>query len=538
MLPTPTQQQISLIFCTLVVLFTSNELYHGRLNLHLHDQVHRTHQISTVSAILQLLFTSLIAFYHKSLLSMASSQLQYWPFQHSSSSSEHNNNDLSGVVALHVFGILSAHGIAVAYKLCVILYKVSKYRRLTRSGLTGENRRQGTTPRRILIVHASVGSGHKRAAQAIEEALRAQYSQETGKDGENVGKEGENVVIKVLDVVDSMEWFLKTIYKDGFMSLVTKDWGAAFVGLMFEKSNQVAPGITFGSTGFLQTLIEESFMLNFVECVFNFQPDLVVNTHFLPTKVLSHMRNSISSFEIPHVTVVTDFDVHAYWSVSPCERFFVARDECRHALEQFGVPSSRITIIGMPVVRAFSHGLPPRAACLSELQLDGSVPVILLMAGGDDVFETYEELLSMKTPVQIALVCGRYNSLKKKLENIPVPSHHKVKIEGFTKKMHYYLQSADVIITKPGGLTTAESLATGTAMAIYHSLPGQEMRNADMVLEEGAGFKISDSKMLAYKVEKVIKDKSGLERMKANARRIGNTTAADIVAEFVFQGSF
>ena len=512
-----TQQQVSLIFCTLVVLFISSELYHGRISFHLHDQVHRTHQISTVSAVLQFLFTGLTAFYHTTLLSFTSEYVHYWP----------HKDSVSGVVALHICAIFSAHCIAVIYKVCVILYKVLRYRRLTRSGLTGENRKQGTTPRRILIVHASVGSGHKRAAEAVEEALRARYAEEDS-----------SVEIKVLDVVDSMEWFLKTIYKDGFMSLVTKDWGAAFVGLMFEKSNQAAPGITVGETGYLQTLIEESFLLDFVECIFNFQPDIVVNTHFLSTKVLSHMRNSISSFEIPHVTVVTDFDVHAYWAVSPCERFFVARDECRHALEQFGVPSTRITITGMPVVRAFSHSLPSRAACLSELELDGSLPVILLMAGGDDVFETYKELLSMTTPVQIALVCGRFKALRKKLEDIPVPLHHKVKIEGFTKMMHFYLQSADVIITKPGGLTTAESLATGTAMAIYHSLPGQEMRNADMVLEEGAGFKISDSKMLAYKVEKVIKDKDSLERMKANAKRIGSTTAADVVAEFVFRGDF
>ena len=91
---------------------------------------------------------------------------------------------------------------------------------------------------------------------------------------------------------------------------------------------------------------------------------------------------------------------------------------------------------------------------------------------------------------------------------------------------------------KPGGLTTAESLATGTAMAIYHSLPGQEMRNADMILEEGAGFKISDSKMLAYKIEKIIQDKNGLNKMKENAKRIGSTTAANVVAEFVFQGVY
>ena len=193
----------------------------------------------------------------------------------------------------------------------------------------------------------------------------------------------------------------------------------------------------------------------------------------------------------------------------------------------------------MPVVRDFSHNLPSRQECLDALGLDGSRPVILLMAGGDDVFQTYDALLSIEeTPLQIALVCGRYAKKKAKLETVPVPPRHKCKIEGFTRKMHYYLQCADIIITKPGGLTTAESLATGTAMAIYHSLPGQEQRNADMILEGGAGFKASDSKMLAYKLNKVLKDKASLKYMKENAKRLGSVTAADAVAAYVRKGSF
>merc|ERR1711871_27161 len=203
---------------------------------------------------------------------------------------------------LHVIVILLAQLCAVFYKLCVIFYKVCRYRSLTKKGLTGENRKDGLTPRRILIVHASVGSGHKRAAQAIREALEATYAAAA----ENVRDNEVNVVkpvIKTLDIVDSMEWFLKAVYKDGFMTLVTKDWGSAFVGLMFDKSNKSAPGLTVGSNGFMQTMLEESFMLSFVETIFNFKPDIIVNTHFLPLKVLSHMRNNIRAFDVPQITV-------------------------------------------------------------------------------------------------------------------------------------------------------------------------------------------------------------------------------------------
>ena len=507
----------STLFTTAIFLLQTFNVLQGHVDFrHIHDQVTRTHSVATVAATLQLLFTCLTTYYHDSLLLWSASHFSF------PTTTQYSTLD---TLLLHTATFLCAHALAYLYKILVLVYKVCRYRQLTSSGMTGENRVDGTTPRRILLVHASVGSGHKRAAQAIREALEERYA-------------SEPVVIETVDVVNTMQWFLKAVYKDGFMTLVTKDWGAAFIGLMFDKSNGAAPGITVGSNGFLQTLTEEMFMLSFAETVLNFKPDVIVNTHFLPTKVLSHMRTTISSFEIPHLTVVTDYDVHAFWAVNPCERFFVARDECRHALESFGVPARRITITGMPVVRAFSHQLPSRAACLQELSLDGTLPVILLMAGGEGVLDTFRQLLSMQTPCQIALVCGRYKAKQAALEKVVVPKHHKVKIEGFTTQMHYYLQSADIIITKPGGLTTAESLATGTAMAIYHSLPGQEMRNADMILEEGAGFKITDSRMLAYKVERVINNAEMLQRMKSNALRMGSTTAADEVADFVFRGAF
>ena len=144
----------------------------------------------------------------------------------------------------------------------------------------------------------------------------------------------------------------------------------------------------------------------------------------------------------------------------------------------------------------------------------------------------------MNTGCQIAVICGRQDDIRAELEKVKVPDQHKVKLEGFTTVMHEYLQCADIIITKPGGLTTAESLATGTAIAVFHSLPGQELRNADMILEEGAGFKVSDSRMLAYKIEKVIKNKQKLLNMKKKALKIGSTDAAEKIAKYILSGKY
>ena len=530
-----TADKISVAFVFAVFAFVGSSVVTGSLNIfHLHHHVYRTHQLNTVAALLSFLLTVVAAIgknTHPSLLSYCGGGTTLLSSRISLKSQQ--------TIVLHVIFYLLGHAIAVVYKLLVLSYKAYKYRQLTKVGL---NKCTGK-PKRILIIHASVGSGHKRAAQAIEQAIRARVVEEGGEvvsdnvKGDAQGDRQDKVVVKVLDIIDTQEWFLRTVYKKGFMTLVGKDWGQAFIGLMFDKSNQQAPGLEAGQHGFFQTVLEEAFSLSFVEYLFNFKPDIIVNTHFLGLKIVSHLRQKLPAFNVPQVTAVTDFDVHAYWACQPCEQFFVARDECRHALQEMGVSNDLIQITGMPIVEAFAN-VRPKKACLSDLGLTGKLPIILLMVGGEDIFETYDALLQMQTSVEIALVCGRHEDLRGRLSAVSVPKRHRVVIEGFTRVMHEYLACADLIITKPGGLTTAESLAMGTAIVVYHSLPGQELRNADMILEEGAGIKVNDSRMLGYKIEKLLKDKKRLRRMQKNALRIGSTGSADKIASYIFNGDY
>ena len=288
---------VSCLAITLVCLFVAHSVWLGHVNLlHLHHETFRTHKLNTVAAGLSLLLTVAAAGANAQLLDM---------FQRSARLGGRGRlprglllrmDDADGVpgpwdaLILHAAAYLLAHLLAVAYKVCVILYKVRRYRMLTAKGLTGEGRAAGARPRRILIIHASVGSGHKRAAQALCEAMEAQLEAE-GKQAD--GTHAPPPVIETLDIIDTQEWFLRTVYKKGFMTLVTKDWGAAFIGLMFDKSNTTSPGIRIGQQGFVQTLLEEAFMLTFVEYVFKFAPDVIVNTHFLPLKIVAHMREPL-----------------------------------------------------------------------------------------------------------------------------------------------------------------------------------------------------------------------------------------------------
>ena len=431
------EDRISACFILAVFVFVGSSVIDGSINiLQLHHRLYKTHQLNTVAALLSFLFTvvaGIVKNTHPTILTyIADEEAKPYLFIWKDSLSIKSHQ----TIFLHIVFYLLGHVVAVLYKLIIVAFKAYKYRQLTKVGL---NKCTGQ-PKRILIIHASVGSGHKRAAQAIEEAIKeriinsgGEIASDNDNDNNNDEKNGKTVV-KVLDIIDTQEWFLRTVYKKGFMTLVGEDWGQAFIGLMFDRSNQQAPGLDVGEHGFFQTVLEEAFSLSFVEYLFNFKPDIIINTHFLGLKIISHLRQKLPAFNVPQVTAVTDFDVHAYWACQPCEQFFVARDECRHALQEMGISNDLIQITGMPIVQAFSN-VRSKQKCLKDLQLDGKLPIILLMAGGDDIFETYNALLEMTTSVQIALVCGRHEDLRDQLLAINVPIRHKVKIEGFTRVM-------------------------------------------------------------------------------------------------------
>jgi processive 1,2-diacylglycerol beta-glucosyltransferase len=128
-------------------------------------------------------------------------------------------------------------------------------------------------------------------------------------------------------------------------------------------------------------------------------------------------------------------------------------------------------------------------------------------------------------------VCGKNEATRKKLSSISVPSRHRAKVIGFTRQMDELLTVADVVLTKPGGLTTSEVLAKGCAMAIVNPIPGQESRNSDYLLENGAAIKINNLPTMGLKLEQLLSDRKRLEQLKANAKKLGKPRAAYDVAK-------
>ncbi len=143
----------------------------------------------------------------------------------------------------------------------------------------------------------------------------------------------------------------------------------------------------------------------------------------------------------------------------------------------------------------------------------------------------FQGLLEVAVPLQLIAVAGRNQKLQARLQKLEVPPRHQVKVLGFTREMDELMAVADLVVSKPGGLTTSETLASGAAMVIVNPIPGQESRNSDYLLENGAAIKVNNTATLAHKVTGLLQEPRRLQQLRANVRRLARPRAAFDVAE-------
>jgi processive 1,2-diacylglycerol beta-glucosyltransferase len=371
--------------------------------------------------------------------------------------------------------------------------------------------------RRILVLSASVGAGHLRAAEAVALALRQLDPAAT---------------VESIDVLDYTNAAFRKLYGRSYLDLVNS---APYVlGYIYDLLDR--PRSSQRKSDRLRILVEKLNLRKFLRLLKTQAWDVIVNTHFLPAEMVAALRRR-GQIDTPQLTATTDFETHRLWVNQPCEHYFTATEEGAINLQHWGVPAGDTSVTGIPIHPAFSQP-KPREECLARLGLIGDRPVVLQLAGGfgvGPVEQLFRGLLAVQTPLEIAVVAGRNEELKQQLEQVEVGDRHRAKVLGFTTQMDELLAVADLVVSKPGGLTTSEALAWGAAIAVVNPIPGQESRNSDFLLENGAAIKINNVATLPYKLTQLLGDPARLASLKANARRLGRPQAAFDIARAALQ---
>ena len=361
--------------------------------------------------------------------------------------------------------------------------------------------------RKVLLLSVSAGAGHVRAAEALRQYAQIEFT---------------DVEALHLDVMDYASAAFRRLYADAYIKLVNKHpalWGMLYQMTSDARSdatmNKVRRSIERMNTRALRTRIAE------------FAPDTIVCTHFLPAEILMHeiRRGRLS---VPVWVQVTDFDLHRMWVIPHMTGYFAANDEIGFRMRTLGMDGASVHVVGIPIVPAFAQP-PPRAECAAQIGIDPQRRTLLLMGGGAGVGHldaVAKNLLQLEQDFQLIVLAGKNAAALKQLQALAPDFPGRLIPHGFTNQVERLMACADLVITKPGGLTTSECLAMGAPMIVHSPIPGQEERNADYLMEQGAALKAVDPVGLAYRVNELLAAPQRLERMRGVARQLARPHAA------------
>ena len=373
---------------------------------------------------------------------------------------------------------------------------------------------------RVLIATATAGGGHLAAAAALEEAWRTARPDD---------------VVKKLDLVEFFSPMHRKIHADGYVKLV--EHAPEIWGMLFGKTDDPRVARRLNE---VKRVFPSKSRSRFAKFVHEFAPATVVCTHYVALDTLGEMRlkaetrgKKAANPQPLVVSVVTDFEAHALW-MDPCVNLYcVAAEETKARIVARGANPENVIPTGIPIATKFSSKPAPREV-RKAMGLRDDLPVLLVLGGGfgmGPVAEILVELDKVQLGFQTVVVAGRNAELRRALATCD--RKHPTHVLGFSTNMHELMAVADLIITKPGGLTTSEALAMGKPLLIINPIPGQEAANSDFLLERGAAAKVNRVEDLPYRLNQLF-ESTKLAQMARAAKALGRPTAArDICAEVV-----
>ncbi|MBL7221874.1 MAG: hypothetical protein ISS69_17325 [Phycisphaerae bacterium] len=368
-----------------------------------------------------------------------------------------------------------------------------------------------TTPR-VLIATASVGAGHNAAARAIAAGLAELPNPPQ---------------VDVLDVLTLAPWSFRVYYARGFAFTVTRL--PALYGLGYNLTNH-PQGARLGLMERRRLWHERIAMKRFSRHVRELSPDMVVHTHFLAPPILSHLAAK-NQFSAPQFVAVTDHDPHRFWYAGAIKRWFLPSEAGLEKLVRWGIDRDAITVSGMPIHSKWRQQ-PDRDKVLADWRLPADKKVVTLSGGTDftcgPVVKTAREILRLCPEISLVVLGGRNKKLLGQLGRLAEEVDGLFPV-SFTDRIHELVRVSSLMVTKPGGITTAECLAAGVPMVLPKPVPGQEADNAKHFRGKGAAVVTRRYSDVPTEVRRLLDDPDALAGLADNARKLFRPGTATVV---------
>lgn len=361
---------------------------------------------------------------------------------------------------------------------------------------------------RVLVVSGSAGHGHVMAARALTTVLRRRHAALD--------------VVHVDAVAKTAHWYRRT-YRWSYVRVV--DRHPLLWRKVYESTDRQS-----SSVGHWLSMAGGR---RFIRLCMRWKPHVIVCTHFLAPELLAPAIRS-GRIQARLQAVVTDHDIHRIWYWPEISRYYVASElvQARLAL-RYGVPESKIAVTGIPVRPGFGRR-HDKVAIRARYGLHPDRPIVLFLSGGFAAGPMRRSILGLwmeRRDIQILAVCGRNERMRRQVAALPRPAGAVLHALGFVEHPDELMAISDLVVSKSGGITTSECMASGKPLFISASIAGQEERNADAVVEAGAGYRTLTAEEVRWRGARLLEDPKRLRAMSRAAKRMGRPGAAADISD-------
>ncbi len=362
----------------------------------------------------------------------------------------------------------------------------------------------------VLFLSVSIGAGHIKAAEALKEALLQKYP---------------NSRCLIVDTLKYVNPIIDKLVVGSYLRTVKAT--PVIYGKLYEMSRT---GYNFND---LSKTFNRLLFRKIKTLIAQFQPSVIVCTHPFPLQTVSTLKKK-NMVSVPLVAVLTDFVVHSLWLHDHVDAYIVAHEYMKVQMIKRGIPEETVFPVGIPISVRFLQK-KDRKTVLDELGLDDK-PTILVMGGSlgfGQIKHIFLSLLKNSNDLQLIVLTGKNRKLKEQLEKYSFDAVKKVKILGYTNDVPELMDAADFIITKPGGMTVAESLAKELPIFIMSPIPGQEEGNANFLVNHGAACRIYDGDPTDDIIYLITHNPLRLKHMREMARYIAKPRSSQEAIEII-----
>lgn len=355
--------------------------------------------------------------------------------------------------------------------------------------------------KKALILTASFGGGHNKAANNIKEKLIDRC-----------------FFVEEVDLLKEISEKLDSLLVGGYLNIVSKT--PDLYGLIYKGTNFTSQNIF--SKPLLNILSTK--ILPIIERV---KPDVIVGTHVFAIGMMEHIKDK-NLYTCPFISIITDYVTHKMYFSDCVDYYIVASEFTKEKMIKDGIKKEKVFAYGIPIDDEFKKIKESKKEGFNILTIFGSL-------GMNDFSEYIIPILEISKDIKMTMVCGTNIELKEKLlkKYSLFVNEKRLNILGYTDKIATLMEKSTILITKPGGLTVTEAIIKNIPMIIPFFIPGHEEENKNFIVEEEIGVFANGVENVVKEVKKFYKNRRRIEYMQSNMKEIAKSFSLEKIIDLI-----